>query len=83
MALEQNWTCDSSDINSHGETLGYDWNSICGWMQECEIYGQDGEGSCAIYHSKTGDTVANEDLQKIIDSLLDTENIDECEVIDE
>lgn len=85
MGLRQEWTCDRSDLMLHGsDVLGYDWNTICKWIYEENIGGEDGAGSDYLYHSKMGeDIIQNPDMQAIIDSLLDTVGIEMCKVIDD
>ncbi len=83
MALEKKWVCDSSDLVVYGEKIGYDSHDVCDWIYKCGLYGEDSSGSTIIYHSKTGSNVDIEDMQKIIDSLLDSVNIMECEVIND
>lgn len=44
MAIELQWTMQSSDINAVGQQLGYDWNKVCDEVSKCELYGTDGSG---------------------------------------
>jgi len=84
MALEKRWVCNNSDIVVHGEKLGYDSDKICDLMYMNGIYGKDSSGSTHIYHSKRRRWHCGSDvIQTIIDSLLDSENITDCEVIND
>lgn len=34
----------NSDLCAVGESMGYDWNTICDWLQEADLQGSDGSG---------------------------------------
>jgi len=70
---------DNSDLNIKGESLGYDWNTICDWIRENELYGQDGEGYTTI--SRDGKYFPKE-FQHIITSILDEADEYKIKVID-
>lgn len=48
MALRQEYVMNSGDFVAVGQKLGYDWNTVCEWMQDEDLSGQDGCGYCTV-----------------------------------
>jgi len=69
---------DNSDIKFKGVFLGYDWNTICNWVRDNELYGEDNDGSTMIYRDEVYEP---KEFQEIITAILDEADEDELMVV--
>jgi hypothetical protein len=81
--IRKEYILDSTDILFAAQAAGHDWNQACDWTRQCDMYAQDGAGYFYIFHSKTGEDCGIPELQAVIDSILDEENLTEVKVVED
>ena len=69
---------ENTDIRYKGVFLGYDWNTICNWVRDNELYGVDVSGSTMIFRDEVYEP---KEFQEIITAILDEAGEDELMVI--
>lgn len=65
--LEVRYCMNNSDINVVGEMLGYDWNDVCDYIGELELYGEGCDGS---YEVSRGTKFNHEEIDAIFEKIF-------------
>jgi len=77
--LEVRYCMNNSDINVVGGMLGYNWNDVCNYVQQTEIYGQDGCGYTLV---ERGDTFDHEQIDAIFEKIFsDNPEVDQIYIL--
>lgn len=82
--VKKDFYINSSDILFKGVFLGYDWNTISGWMQQAGMHGEDGDGYFVI--CRNGKEMGHsEEMVKIVEAILNevSPTFSELKVIDD
>ena len=79
LVVKEDKYINNGDLNFKGLYLGFEWNDVCEWIRDNEVYGEDGAGY--TYISRDGDY--NPEFKEIVNAILDEAQEEQLKVIDD